>query len=99
MADWLTRIRCLRIQGGFGGGTKERSDHIWGLVSHFATKLGHVEHVQIGVGFSGFDMNSMFKGLNFPKLKSLDIYGAQGQEQGKVELQSEVCREVFWHSK
>ncbi|PVH99441.1 hypothetical protein DM02DRAFT_564599 [Periconia macrospinosa] len=93
-ARCLTRIRCLKIYGGFENrGPRSCNESTWALIRLFVAYCRDIEHLQISRwGSCLLPLDLLFKWLDFPKLKALSVHGISHWEHGRLELEPRMRR-------
>jgi hypothetical protein len=93
-ASWLTRTRCVSIHGGFDSRGKEGNTNTWALIRRIVAKYEDLEHLRLNREGWGLHLAHIFKWLNAPNLKKLDIHGITKWKYGNAKLEIEVCVSV-----
>jgi hypothetical protein len=108
--SWLSNTRRLYIRDrsdhlnrpSSSAMTKYRKNNemlTWDLIRHAVAKLKDVEHVDIDRRCGDIDLDSVFKWLEFPKLRSLEIKKARLSADMKLENEVSIWLVVGFNAR
>jgi F-box-like len=87
--SWLTKVRCLKIQGGFEG---KHNEHTWTFIRNGVRHMRELEHLSISRGGWGLYLRPIMEWIDIPSLRKLEVYGVSETEDGAVVLEPKVLQ-------
>ena len=92
LVTWLTKVRCLKIHGGFEG---KRNAHTWALIRNVTQHMRELEHLSISRQGWGLYLSPIIEHLEIPSLRKLNVHGVSETKGGAVVLERKVLPSLY----